>query len=231
MLIATETDIASGIAMMATTHALIGVALAAAAYPFLPGAVPPSAVVAAGFVGGLVPDLDLFAEHRRTLHFPVGYGVLAAVLAAVVAATAAPVVVLLAVFVVSAAVHALSDVLGGSPEAEPWNPSLDIAVYDHALGRWHRPRRYVRYSGAPEDFLLGASFGALAVAAPATGPEAEVLLIGVVVFSGLFALVRKRLHAAPRLVRWVLPERLTPLSVVLEESADGGTTFAIRYER
>lgn len=217
--------------MMATTHALVGAGLAAAAYPFLPGAVPPSFVVAAGFLGGLAPDLDLVAEHRKTLHFPVYCSVLAAALAGLAVLTAAPSAVLLAVAVASSAVHALSDVFGGSPEPEPWNPTLDIAVYDHALGRWHRPRRYVRYSGAPEDFLLGALFGGLAVAAPATGSAADALLIGVVLFSGLFTLARKRLHAAPRLVRWVLPERLRPLSIALEEGADGGTTVAIRDER
>lgn len=217
--------------MMATTHALIGAALAAVAYPFLPGAVPPSAVVAAGFLGGLVPDLDLFAEHRRSLHFPVGYSVLAAVLAGVAALTAAPLVVLVGVVVASAAVHALSDVFGGSPEPEPWNPTLDIAVYNHVLGRWHRPRRYVRYSGAPEDFLLGAAFGLLAVAVPATGTGVDAALLAVIVGSGLFAFVRRRLHAAPRVARCLVPSRLSPLSIRLEEADGGGTTVAVRYDR
>jgi hypothetical protein len=139
--------------------------------------------------------------------------------------------VVLAVAVGSAAVHALSDVLGGSPEPEPWSPTLDIAVYNHVLGRWHRPRRYVRYSGAPEDFLLGAAFGLLAVSLPATGPGAETLLLGVVVTSGLFTASRRRLHALPGLAERVVPRRLRALSIRLEEADGGGTTVAVRYDR
>ena len=76
---------------MLPTHALFGMLLA------LPVAVlaPEYAPVAfgAGLAGGILPDLDLYVGHRKTLHYPVGYSLLAGVagVAAVVSPTAATV--------------------------------------------------------------------------------------------------------------------------------------------
>lgn len=109
--------------MIAVTHALLGLALATLSLPVLSAFAPALVVLAAAFVGNLLPDLDIVAESA--------IGALAAVALG------------------AAGLHALSDVFGGSPETEPWNPTSDIAVFNHVLGRWHRARRYVRYSGAP----------------------------------------------------------------------------------
>ena len=56
--------------MMATTHAVMGVALVALVFPEF-GSVPTVAVLLAAFCGGVAPDLDMAATHRKTLHFPV----------------------------------------------------------------------------------------------------------------------------------------------------------------
>ena len=75
--------------MMATTHALVGVALAVlvgAVFPESAAGTSLTPVVAAA-LGGIFPDLDLYSGHRRTLHFPVYFNVAAAV--AVVAAVVA----------------------------------------------------------------------------------------------------------------------------------------------
>lgn len=55
--------------MMATTHALAGVVLGTAVWALVPeaGMLP----VLAAALGGLFPDFDLYAGHRKTLHFPV----------------------------------------------------------------------------------------------------------------------------------------------------------------
>ena len=140
--------------MMATTHAFVGAALASVTLLFAPGTAP--AAMAAGFVGGIVPDLDVFFDHRRTLHFPVLGPAFAGVLVVVAAFVPTTVTVTLAAFVVSAAAHSVMDYFGGSKEARPWLRTTDHAVYDHARGRWLLARRWISYDGSPGDFVLGA---------------------------------------------------------------------------
>jgi hypothetical protein len=115
--------------MMATTHALAGMALASVATLFAP-----VAVVAAG-AGGAVPDLDTPGRHRRTLHYPVYYSLAALGLLAVAFVVPTPATVALAAFVGAAAVHSASDVLGGGLELRPWEGTSDRAVHDHYHGR------------------------------------------------------------------------------------------------
>ncbi|MFC7201376.1 metal-dependent hydrolase [Halospeciosus flavus] len=199
---------------MATTHALVGLALAAVSV--VSGDVSPLALWG-GFLGGAFPDLDLYAGHRKTLHFPVYYGVAAVAafvaLALPLAAVPGPWLAALAFFLLAAAVHSAMDALGGGLELRPWEGTSERAVYSHFHRRWIRPRRWIRYDGAPED---------LALALVAAGPAwyfAEGLLqqavVAVVVVSAGYVLVRKRMvHLAEALVarlpdpvlQWV-PER------------------------
>lgn len=177
--------------MMATTHAFVGLALASA-YAVLGGEF--AAVAAAGaLAGGVFPDLDLVAEHRKTLHFPEYYAVLGALAVAVAVVAPSPVSVGAAAFLLSAAVHAASDVLGGGLEARPWLAESDRGVFLHTQGRWVAPRRYVRYDGAPEDLAVAVLFaipGWLAF----DGWVRGAVVAGVAVSAG-YVLVRKRLPA------------------------------------
>mgnify|MGYP006276715647 CR=1 FL=1 len=182
--------------MMATTHVLAGVAVGLGALALAPEAGP---VVLAGALGGLAPDLDLLGEHRKDLHFP-GYGSVAAAVAVVAAMIApSPVTVSLAAFLVAAAIHAVSDAFGGDLTLRPWEATGDRAVYEHLRGRWHRPRRWVRYDGAPEDFLLGVALALPALAG--LDDPAQAAVVGLVVVSGVYALARRSLvDAGERLV-------------------------------
>jgi hypothetical protein len=175
--------------MMATTHALAGLALAALVGLVAPEHAP--AAAAAGLAGGVFPDLDLYSGHRRTLHFPVYYA-LAALPAALVAALApTTATVALAVFLAAAALHAASDALGGGLELEPWRATSERAVYSHFHGRWLRPRRLVRYDGAPEDVLVAAVVG---VPASLTFDAAvQQVVAGALAVSMAYAAVRKHL--------------------------------------
>ena len=182
--------------MMATTHALAGVAVAA----FVALVAPEQAGVAlpAAFVGGLFPDLDLYAGHRKTLHFPIYYWPLALAAGVLAVIATGPATVGLACFLLAAALHSTMDVLGGGLELRPWEATSERAVYNHFAGRWHRPRRWVRYDGAPEDALLG-----LVLAVPAllvAGTAMRWLVGGTLCLSVGYVLVR----------RWVpvLTERL-----------------------
>ncbi len=73
---------------------------------------------------------------------------------------------------------------------DPWNGRTERAVYDHVHGRWIRPRRWIRYDGAPEDAAL-----AVALAVPALvvfDGWLTALVLGGVAISVGYALVRRR---------------------------------------
>lgn len=187
--------------MMLPTHALAGMALGLAAGAVAPEFAP--VAVLAGLVGGVLPDLDMYAGHRRTLHFPVYYPVLgvAALALAVLAPGAATVA--LAVGLLSAAVHSLADVLGGGLELRPWEATSDRAVYDHHRGRWLEPRRWVAYDGSPGDLLVSVTLAVpllWALEGPLRG-----MVVGALAVGTAYALVRKHLpDLAAVLVRTVM---------------------------
>lgn len=173
---------------MATTHALAGVAVAALVALVAPEQA--GVALAAALVGGLFPDLDLYAGHRKTLHFPVCYWPLALAAGALAAIVTGPATVGLACFFLAAALHSAMDVLGGGLELRPWEATSERAVYNHFTSRWHRPRRWVRYDGAPEDALLG-----VVLAVPAllvAGPAMRWLVGGTLCLSVGYVLVRRR---------------------------------------
>jgi hypothetical protein len=196
--------------MMATTHALAGMILAGVVSLLAPEATP--VVLAAGAAGGVFPDLDLYAGHRRTLHFPVYYAVAGAATLGLAFAAPEAATVALAAFLLAAALHAGMDALGGGLELRPWEGRSERAVYSHYHGRWLRPRRWVRYDGAPEDALLAGALGAPLVL---VGGEVGALALALVAVSAGYALVRKRLaglwvavvRALPGGVASRLPER------------------------
>lgn len=182
---------------MATTHVLAGLVVAAVASVFAPEAALHAAV--AGALGGLVPDLDLYAGHRRTLHFPV-YGSLAAGLGVLVAVLApSTLTVAGAVFLAAFALHSVSDVLGGGLELRPWEGTSDRAVYSHFHGSWWTPRRLVRYDGAPEDLAVA---GVLALPGLVVfDGQVDVVIAGALAISAGYVLVRKPLV---RLAEWLV---------------------------
>jgi len=176
--------------MMATTHAAIGLLLAVPLAVLAPDLAAAGALAA--MVGGIFPDLDLFAGvHRKTLHFPDYYwvGALPALLAAALAPTAATVGV--AWFLLSAAVHSVSDAFGAGTEPRPWERTSAEAVYLHSRRRWVRPRYWVRYDGAPEDLLLTVLL--LSPGLAVFDSTVRRVALTLMVVGGAYTLVRKRL--------------------------------------
>jgi len=196
---------------MLPTHVLAGLLLALPVASVAPELAP--AAFAGGAVGGVLPDLDMYAGHRRTLHYPVYYP-----LAAIPAVGAAlllwtPVAVGLAIALVAAAVHCRMDELGGSLELRPWAASSERGVYDHYNGEWRAPRRWISYDGSPRDLL-----GAVALAVPLlwAGPVQVRWLVGALLAVAVtYTLLRKRLADAaewaveylPSVVRSYVPGR------------------------
>jgi hypothetical protein len=192
--------------MMATTHVLWGMVLALPVLGFAPEFAPVAFV--AGLVGGLLPDLDLYAGHRKTLHYPV-YAPLTAV-PAVALAVAAPstTTVALAVGLAAAAVHAVTDVLGGGLELRPWQKGSERAVYSHYHGRWIRPRRVVRYDGAPEDLAL-AGLVAVPLLVTSNGLVTAVT-VALLSVSVVYVALRKPLATVAERLAGLAPDPLLP---------------------
>lgn len=174
--------------MMATTHGFAGLGVAAGVAVGMPEYAVPAAV--GGILGGLAPDLDVFLTHRKSLHFPVYYSLAAILTGAFAVAVPTALTVGLAVGVFAAAVHCLMDIVGGIPAPDPWAvESAERAVYLHPRRQWIRPRQWVRYDGAPEDFFVGA-----ALAVPGlvlfTGPIRWLAVLGLLV-SATYTVLRR----------------------------------------
>jgi len=193
--------------MMATTHALAGMVLLSVTGLIAPEHLP--VAVSAAAVGGIAPDLDLYSDHRRTLHYPVVYSVTATLFLAVAIVLPTAVTVALAAALISAALHSVMDVFGGGLELKPWQKTSDRAVYSHYHGRWIRPRRWIRYDGAPEDVALA---GALAVPLLIffTGRIRRVVLL-ILAVSIVYGLVRKPLVLAAEWLVRALPAEVVEL--------------------
>ncbi|WP_232686413.1 metal-dependent hydrolase [Halobacterium zhouii] len=140
---------------MSTTHAAMGVCLAALLFPFAPELAAPAALGA--MAGGVFPDLDVaVVAHRKTLHYPEHYWLVVLATGAVAALVPTATTAGVAFFALSAAVHSVTDVLGGGLGVRPWANDDERGVYSHRRGEWLPPRRWIRYDGAPEDLLVAA---------------------------------------------------------------------------
>ncbi|WP_254280685.1 metal-dependent hydrolase [Haloarcula marina] len=197
--------------MMLPTHAVFGLALATPLALLAPEFA--TAALTGGFVGGVLPDLDLYAGHRRSLHYPTGYTIVAIVSSIGAAILRMPVLVALAFLFVGAAAHCRMDRYGGGLELRPWEGTSEKAVYDHVRGRWRTPKRWIRYDGAPEDIALMGLVGvplAVILDSPFRWAVVVALLIGCT-----YGLLRRRLaelaptvfEQVPDSVSTYVPER------------------------
>ena len=204
--------------MMLPTHALAGVLLALPVALAAPDAA--SAVLGAGFLGGVVPDLDMYVGHRRTLHYPIYYSAAALpVGAATVLAPTRPTAVLTA-FLLAAAAHSVADVFGGGLELRPWEATSTLAVYDHYHGRWIAPRRWIGYDGSPADLAL-----ATVLAVPlllVVDTPFRWLVAGTLVVAVTYVAVRRILSVVAERLVAVLPAwAITRLPARYRSPADG----------
>lgn len=204
--------------MMLPTHALWGMLVALPVALAMPEV--GVAALAAGFLGGAFPDLDLYVGHRKTLHYPVYYSLFAAFAGLLAVALQTPGTVAAALFLSGAALHSVVDVFGGGLELRPWEATSDRAVYDHHRGRWIAPRRWVRYDGSPEDLFLslGAAVPLLAVVEGAL----QLVVAGTLAVAVAYASVRRCLPSLAERLVVVLPTGvLTRLPTRYRESRPG----------
>ncbi len=190
--------------MMLPTHAVVGLALVAPLSYVAPDLAP--VALAAALAGSVFPDLDMYAGHRRTLHYPTVYTL--AALPALLAAALVPhaTVVAIAAFLAGAAVHCRMDRYGGGLELRPWEESSERAVYDHVRGRWRRPKRWIRYDGSPGDLLLLVAL-AVPLLVVLDGPFRAIVVAALVV-GVVYVGLRRRLASLATVVFGFVPGRL-----------------------
>jgi len=144
--------------MMLPTHALGGMTLALSVAFIAPEFT--GVALVAGFLGGILPDLDMYSGHRKSLHYPVYYSVFALLAMAFAGLSPSPTTVFIAFLLVGAAVHSVADILGSGLELRPWEATSNRAVYDHYRNRWIAPRHWIRYDGSPGDLLISITLAA-----------------------------------------------------------------------
>lgn len=150
--------------MMLPTHALVGLAIATPVAVGVPDL--STSLLVGALVGSILPDVDVLATHRRTLHYPTGYVLASVPVLAVAALAPTPIIVALAAGLVAAAIHCRMDRYGGSHENRPWERKTDRAVYDHLAGRWRGAKRWTRYDGSSRDLAVAATAAAVPLLAP-----------------------------------------------------------------
>lgn len=191
--------------MMLPTHALIGMALALPVALSVPELAP--AALLGGSVGGVFPDLDLYAGHRRTLHYPTLYPVVALVSGVLALVLTTPLTVGLAFGFVGAAAHCRTDVYGSGLELRPWEGNSDRAVYDHVGGEWIEPKRLVSYDGSPADLAI-----ATAVAVPLyllVEWPFDAIVLAAIVIGAVYTLFRRYLAELAPVVFGFVPESVS----------------------
>jgi len=188
--------------MMLPTHVLAGMLLAAPLVRLAPELAPVG--FAAGALGGLFPDLDMYVGHRRTLHYPVYYSILAGLAVPVAVLAPSSLTVGAAVFLLGAAVHSLSDIYGGGLELRPWEGTSDRAVYDHYREEWISPRGRIRYDGSYEDLALAVGLS-LPLLYLLNGPLRLVVIVSLLVAVVYTVLRRHLAEVAARIVALLPP--------------------------
>lgn len=194
----------AGDTMMLPTHVLAGLLLAVPVAWVFPEF--ESALFLGAIAGSVFPDLDMYAGHRRTLHYPVYYPVVALGVIVLAAVVTTPATVGLAAFLAAAALHCRMDELGGSLELRPWEHTSERAVYDHYNGTWRAPRRWVRYDGSPRDLLASLVVGLPLLVVLEGWPR--WLVAALLVVATVYALLRKRLADVAELLVGFLPRTL-----------------------
>jgi len=191
--------------MMLPTHAVVGLAIAAPLVTVAPELA--SVGLAGGLIGGIFPDLDMYAGHRKTLHFPTLFVVAAIPVTLLAAFVPQPPVVGAAFFLLGAAAHCQMDRFGGGLELKPWEGTSERGVYDHVRGRWRRPKRWIPYDGSPHDLAL-LTLVSLPLLIVLEGVFQSIVGLALVV-GGVYVGLRRRLAILAPVVFSYAPEWLS----------------------
>jgi hypothetical protein len=103
-----------------------------------------------GALGGFIPDIDRIEHlgpirmtHRKTLHYPIGYGILALVLVYIGIILNAKCLYLASLFL-GAWLHSFMDIF------DDFYLDPDHGVYEHIRKKWIKPRRLIPFASRRE---------------------------------------------------------------------------------
>jgi hypothetical protein len=192
--------------MMLPTHAIAGMLVALPVTLAMPEL--SSVALLAGFLGGVLPDIDMYVGHRKTLHYPVYYSVAGGLGGLAASLVPSTLTVAGATLLLAAAVHSVADAYGGGLELRPWEGTSRRAVYDHYHGGWIAPRPGVRYDGSPADLLLATTL-AVPLLAVVDAPYSW-LVFGSLAVAAVYTAVRRALPAVAERLVSVLPTWTRP---------------------
>jgi hypothetical protein len=126
--------------MMAPTHVAVSLLIYLVVEPALG-----TAAFLPALIGGLIPDVDMFQDHRKDAHYPVLYSFIATALFSVDFRLAS-------VFFLSAALHCIMEIAGN--DADHFTDKDKGAVYDHIRQEWIPGRKIIRIDGGNRDLTL-----------------------------------------------------------------------------
>lgn len=133
--------------MMLPTHILIGLLVGSISQSFI----GLNYLLLTGVIGSILPDLDMFFNHRKTFHRPFQFTIIG--ILALPAYFYSPWMAITSVFFLAASLHCFMDVFGNGKTMRPWKDKDGRAVYDHFRNIWITPKRFL-YDGSPADLFI-----------------------------------------------------------------------------
>lgn len=143
--------------MMTATHMLLGMLLGYILGFIQPDIAPYLLII--GFIGGMLPDIDIAFKHKRSLHFPFYYSLIVAITLTSTIFFSSVEAVMAFTFFGAATLHCLTDVFAGSLETALGRQENEKTVYLHPENRWINSVNLIRFPGAPEDLMLSLLIG------------------------------------------------------------------------
>jgi len=162
--------------MMLPTHALSGMIISLPLFYLKPELAYIGLI--AGLIGSVFPDADMYWGHRKTLHYPVYYSVIALVSITTFLIYTTPVTLAISFFLIGCTIHTLSDILTAGLELKPWKQQSKKAVYNHYSKEWIEPRHIIAYDGSKGDLVI-----LLCLAIPllfVVGPKSQIFILSMV---------------------------------------------------
>ena len=138
--------------MMLPTHVLIG-GLSALSISALVSQ-PQTWLIIVGMTAAILPDLDIFIEHRKTLHRPKEYIIGLGLFSSIFFLNGSSLSLYLTVFFLGLISHIILDLLAYGKTMNPDLKEDGRCMYDHLSSKWIKPLKIAK-PGSKKDLILG----------------------------------------------------------------------------